>query len=74
MAPSKEGPPMVVEEEDTKSVLYLLLDVAILSNYPHVALLARFVGILLLDQIRFQTLFGQNVDLGDIQEIRLLVI
>ena len=26
------------------------------------------------DQIRFQTLFGQNVDLGDIQEIRLLVI
>ena len=74
VAPSKEGPPMVVVEEDTKSVLYLLLDVAILSNYPHVALLARFVGILLLDQIRFQTLFGQNVDLGDIQEIRLLVI
>ena len=69
----QEGPPMVVEE-DTKSVLSLLLDVAILSNYPHVALLARFVGILLLDRIRFQTLFGQNADLGDIQEIRLLVI
>ena len=74
MAPSKEGPPMVVVEEDTKSVLSVLLDVAILSNYPHVALLARFVGILLLVRIRFQMLFGQNADLGDIREIRLLVI
>ena len=35
----------------------------------HVVLLARFVGIVLLDQIRLQMLFGQNVDVGDTTQV-----
>ena len=59
---------------DTKKDRDLFRIVAILSDDPHVALQVQFVGILLLVQILFQTLFAKNADLGDIRDIRLRAI
>ena len=58
----------------TKRDRALFHTVAILSDDPHVALQVQFVGILLLVQILFQTLFAKNADLGDILDIRLQAI
>ena len=59
---------------DTRKDRDLFHTVAILSDDPHVALQVQFVGILLLVQILFQTLFAKNADLGDIPDIRLQAI
>ena len=59
---------------DTKKDRDLFRIVAIPSDDPHVALQVQFVGILLLVQILFQTLFAKNADLGDIRDIRLRAI
>ena len=59
---------------DTRKDRDLFRIVAIPSNDPHVALQVQFVGILLLVQILFQTLFAKNADLGDIRDIRLQAI